>query len=626
MAAANSVKADPPKLLADPSFVDTRFMTRHDGLDLPPLLIGPQALLTAEHYFLARPPGAAEADSLRRQVVDSGTLVGSGGYMGNGAIATQSALARQDGTEGSAWAGMRHDHMHPYQDGGGGRINTSYDRLNSQLAASWRPTPETRLSGYAMRDGFSGFRLPNYGVDGTRLDRTYATTVLERKPAPDGFQLVQAALSFHEDSYDADNVTDRNRASLGLIYKGLFTATRALLRGQADGLGMRHTVTFDAGQINYTMDQQNLFPSQGTAAYRIPDVRTSQGALTWSGTTQPAPGATLTAGTRVDAWHSDVGKRSQVPGLAGIGAGSFAISPQQLWNSYYNGPNHGEVTNVNLSARLNYTQDLNGGSDRLSVDLRRLVRNPDNSERYLASTGTAATIQVGNPNLAPEAHHRLELGGRSDFGGFKGSFDPATPAGSARLAANVYVDRVMDFITSDRAHGQPGILKTNSALIYRDVDAYLTGAQLEGWWQAAPDLAARARLAWMRGENLTDSRPLYQVPPLEGEVVLDYRRPLFGDVVMNAGTRLAFAATQNRVDGITATGSAQDRTGATGGWATWDLFAGLALASNAAITGGVSNLLDKRYHLHVNPPPNGPTTTAMEAPGRTLYLMATIGF
>jgi iron complex outermembrane receptor protein len=92
------------------------------------------------------------------------------------------------------------------------------------------------------------------------------------------------------------------------------------------------------------------------------------------------------------------------------------------------------------------------------------------------------------------------------------------------------------------------------------------------------------------------------------------------------GARVSFAGSQNRTDAYTSTGAGQDTTGATAGWALLDLFAGAAIGNRAALTAGIANLLDKHYHLHVNPLPQSPTTRFQWAPGRSAFIQATVSF
>ena len=620
-----SEAGEPPKLQPDPSFIDTRYMPRHAGQDLPPTMLLTD-LPVAEPLMPAKTPWPTEFFAQRRAVAAAGDVALTGGFQGNGIVSTEAGLAHQDFAEATLWGGARHDHVKPYEDGAGQRVNYGYDRTNTQLAAAWRPAAKSRLSGFVMRDAFSNNRIPNYGIDATRMERYTASTVFEHAPQESKVGRVEAGLVFDALSYDADNTSLRDRGSLGLKYNGLWTTTRGVARGEFATGAFRNTVTADFGLLKYNIDIDALYPAQGQAVHRMPDVQTLQAGLTFATTTKLSTQDGLAAALRLDAIHSDPNERSNLPPVSGSGASSFQVTPQQLWNTYYGNNNDSRPTNLNVSGRLMLTHDTEDKSGRLHADLRRVVRSPDAGERFYASSGPASITQVGNPQLDPEAHHRFELGIRQDGDGFKGNFAPGNPAGSWRVAATAYADRVVDFITVDRARGQAGILKSDGAIIYRNVDAYLAGTGLEGWLQISEGWAARARLSWTRGENLTDSRPLYQIPPLDGEVVVEHRRELAPDTVGSVGARFSFAASQNRIDQSTASGSGQDTAGGTAGWGLLDLFAGAALGERAAITAGIANLLDKHYHLHVNPMPQSPTTRLQWAPGRSAFIQATVSF
>ncbi|CAA7618459.1 Outer membrane receptor protein [Candidatus Terasakiella magnetica] len=613
-----------PKLFPGQSFIDTRVMGRHAGQELPPLMLLSD-LPSAEPLLAARPAAAPEVLAPLRKVAEDRALVVSGGYQEGGAISTQSGLARMDQGEASVWAGTRHDHVHPYEDGGGNRINYSYDRLNSQMAANWRFSPQARLSGFAMHDSFRDVRLPNYGVDAPEMDRTIASSVFEATPSG-AIERVELGLTHDRLTYTSDNVSLRTPSAVGLFYRGAWTATRGVARGEFTSGVFRNTVTVDGGFMTYNIDVARLAPGMGIASHRLPDVQMIQGGLTFATATAMNSRDRLSAALRLDGLHSQANKRSDTPNAAGSGAATYAVTPQQLWDGYYGAGRDSSPTDLNVSGRVRWEHDLAERGGQVYADLRRAVRNPDAGERFYASSGPAALVQVGDPQLSPEAHHRSEVGGRLDFDGFAGSFAPKTPEGAWRVAASGYFDRVSDFITPDRARGQPGILMSNKAIVYRNVDAYLAGAALESWWQVSDRIAARGRLSWTRGANLSDHRPLYQIPPLEGEAVIEYRRDVMPDATLNLGTRLGFAATQNRIDADTSTGSGQDTTGATGGWATLDLFCGMVFYDRLGLSAGVSNLLDKRYHLHANPMPQSATTRAQYAPGRSVFVMGSLAF
>ena len=327
---------------------------------------------------------------------------------------------------------------------------------------------------------------------------------------------------------------------------------------------------------------------------------------------------------RFDAARSHADDADKTPDATGTNASLYNVSPQALWNSYYGGERKNAPVDLTASGRLLYRHDIQDGA--LKIDIHRDVRIPEAGERFYGSSGPASVVQVGDPELKPEAHHRVDLGAEQGYNGWSGFLTEQATPGSFRLAAGASADRVINFITADRAHGQGGILLNNNAIIYRNVDATVLGATLDGGWQIAPHLGLSGHLDWTHGQNTTDSRALYQIPPLEGKVILEHRESLAEDLAGSLGMRLNFAATQHRVDAYNSTGSGEDTGGQTPGYAVWDLFAGVTVYNHIAISAGIANIFNKEYHPHINPLPDGPTTQPLEAPGRAAFVMASVGF
>ncbi|MGE5504200.1 MAG: TonB-dependent receptor domain-containing protein [Actinomycetota bacterium] len=611
--------AEPPKLFADPLFVDTRFMLKHIGQELPAPMLLP-ALTTSPAMLLQRDPRPAESWS----PTPDGSAGLSAGYETAGSVVTEIGQAHRVMGPVEGWAVARRDRVLPYQDGADQRVNYGYDRINTQMALDWRPDARSRVSAYAMRDEFSDFRLPNYGLDAPDFRRLLGSAVIENRPAGGAFDRIEAGLNASLVTYSADNYTLRDRGALGLRQDAQFTYWRGQVRGDFTAGGYRGTVSLDGNVTNHDAHLTNRFSSEGLSAYRLPQVTTMRTGVAVSASAAPSFGGSLTAGLRGDLAHSAAGLAHEVPAVTGTGAAAYNRSPQQMWDTYY-GPRKNAPDDLMLSGRLRYEYPVTAAG-KMTVDASRLVRQPDPLERFAGSTGSAALAQVGNPELRPEAHHRLDLGAETGLFGWTGYQAATSRPGTVRLALGAWVDRVVDFITVDHARGQTGVLMSDGALIYRNVDVDMEGVSLSGWWQVAEGLGARAKLGWTRGQNLTDQRPLYQIPPLEGEVVVEDRWPVWDQGMANIGARLGFAGTQHRIDASSATGSGADTGGATAGYAVVDLFSGLALTKAVALTVGVTNLLDKRYHLHVNQMPQGPTTQPQRAPGRSLFVTASVSF
>lgn len=615
--------ADEPLLFPDRSFVDTRFLTRQAGQDLPPS-IGITDLSSAAALQLGSQRPADRAAPLKAFGADK-EVTFTAGYDGAGDIRTVAGVVHEQADKSALWAGVRRDNASPYLDGGGSRVGFGYDRLLTEAAVRHDITPDTRIHVFALRDAYADFTLPHYGIDAPRLEKWVASSVVQHSAPTGPFDKVEGGGDVTVISYGADNITLRPPGALGLAYKAQWVVGKGLLRGEFHSGPFTNTVTADGSVARYNTDVFTQYPTQGLSSYRIPEAEILRSALTFSSAAPLSAGDKVVAGLRVEGAHSRAAAADHVPAATGSGAAAYNLSPQQLWDRYYGAGRHNDPTDLTVNARLLYTHRVDAGTT-VFAGLRREVRIPEAGERFYANSGSSSLLVVGDPELAPEAHHKAEIGGEARSAGFTGFLTPQATAGTWKVTAVAAYDRVHDFITADHARGQAGVLMSDQAIVYRNVEAWLGTTTLEGWWQALDSVGVRAQMNWAMGDNLSDHRPLYQVPPLEGAVTVEHRREVAPGADAGLGLRMAFAGTQHRVDAYTQTGSGQDTAGQTPGYSVWDLFGSLTLRDRLSMTAGVANLFDKRYATHVVPLPQGPTTRPLEAPGRSLYLMVSTGF
>ena len=125
-------------------------------------------------------------------------------------------------------------------------------------------------------------------------------------------------------------------------------------------------------------------------------------------------------------------------------------------------------------------------------------------------------------------------------------------------------------------------------------------------------------LAWVRGKNDTDSRPLAQLPPLEGRLALAYATTDWsaGGLVRLVAAQDRFAINQGNIVG-------QD-LGRSPGFAVLSLNASRRFGRDWRLSAGVDNLLDKTYAEHISRAGGMVSgfvqTTRVNEPGRTLWL------
>ncbi|WP_339613959.1 TonB-dependent receptor [uncultured Parvibaculum sp.] len=310
-------------------------------------------------------------------------------------------------------------------------------------------------------------------------------------------------------------------------------------------------------------------------------------------------GTSLKLGLRADFVSVEAKRADWLPG------GMGAITARQLYATYY-GVTDTDREETNVSALARVTHDFN---DSISgwIGAARAVRTADATERGIVRNG-GANSWVGNPGIKPEKHYQIDTGLSAGNG----------PWG---VTGGIWYDRVDDFISRDTARGQAGILMSNGASIYRNVDAELAGVDLSGSYRFSENWKTNATASYTYGANLTDSRPLYQIAPLSGSLEVVYEQP-----VWQAGTRLRWAANQTRADTNPLTGSGLDAQ-ETPGHVVLDLFASWKPVTGLELKGGVSNLLDQTYASYLSRS-NGfdPAVVQVNEPGRSFYIQAALTF
>jgi iron complex outermembrane receptor protein len=342
--------------------------------------------------------------------------------------------------------------------------------------------------------------------------------------------------------------------------------------------------------ILYNMDT-------GTAAalmYLWPGVSIDQAGLFTEATQDLDGGAQLKAGLRIDRVHASADHAND----------AFATpTPNAAYQTYYGVTAH-DANETNLGGLLRYETPLEGGW-RLYTGISRSVRTADATERYMNNWNmTPANRWIGNPALSPEKHHQIDAG--LSWGGAK-----------RHLSLSAWYDRVQDYILRDTARGQPGILLADGANVYRNVDAELKGIEIEASLRLRPSLRLSASAAWVQGDNTQEDRPLPQIPPLEGELSLDYGNDRWG-----LGSRLRFALEQERIDPY----SAQE-VGPTPGWQAVDLYGHYQINDNLLVRVGIDNLFDETYARHASRSNLlDPVAVRVNEPGRTLWLKASAMF
>jgi len=230
----------------------------------------------------------------------------------------------------------------------------------------------------------------------------------------------------------------------------------------------------------------------------------------------------------------------------------------------------------------------------LTAGLGRAVRTATITERYSdrfpSTRFQVAAELLGNPALAPEASHELDLGSEVTLA--------STDRGSALLSVDLFYRRIEDYITVLPDPTVPRRLPLSPPLVYRYVNG--DGARFLGGevsLRATRELGGSgATLGWhaaagyVRGQDETFDEPAFGVPPLS----------------VRTGLRWAAPAERGWVDGTVRWVDDQNRVATSrleqpsDGYTTVDLWAGWRLADGFSLRAGVENLFDAAYADHLS--------------------------
>lgn len=493
-----------------------------------------------------------------------------------------------------------------YKDADGNKVRSAYEEKAGTLELGWRPDALTALTVSQEMSFSRDVLFAGAGMDTPEAD--YQTTRLSFEKTIEDDTLRSVEFSAYGSLADhlMDNYSLRSFSMMTMktnstsdTFGGRVAANLSL--NDVDlttGVDMQHN-TRDATRYRGTTTEN----VDTIHAFMWPDLALAQAGLFAEGTMRLDPSSRLTLGGRYDYVNADAGKVDQTASPTG----AISRTANDLYEMYY-GSRMKNETEHNISALVRYDQDW--GSDiNTYVSASRSVRTADATERSMAGDhGTASSRWVGNPGIDPEKHYQLEIGAATSVNGWD-------------MEASTYHDWVRDYIFRDRARGQDGILLSDSATVYHNIDARLWGLEASVSTRFGDNWVLSANGAYTYGRNGETGLAMPQIPPLSGLVDLAYDASEW-----TVGTRINMAMKQTRVDDDTATGSGLD-VGETSGYIVPDLYATYRGLDPVDIRFGISNLLDKSYSNHLNRSNSFDTDQVqVKEPGRSFYIQVQAEF
>ena len=476
-----------------------------------------------------------------------------------------------------------------YRDGNGDEVRSSYRTTQGHIDLGWNPTANQhiKLSHEIANTAdalFQGARMDSPKSDGTMTRLSYE--VDELAGLVNGIEI---SVYRSEVDHVMDNFSFRPPAS-GNEVPSEVTTQGGKLR-LTSNLGQ---TSVDYGVLLQTIEKQaTLFNrSPGMQLNRSqflmwPNTITEQNSLFVEANTALSNTQNLIYGVRVDRVHANPRDANKAPDNNPDGQ----RVPSTLYNAAYtNYSGNTKIEETNWNGLVRYEQTLSSTLAWFG-GLSLTTRTADETERFMARDNW-----TGNPDLNPERHAQVDLG-------------LSHTSAALNWSANVYYDRVSDYILRDQAQFQTAATANNTNSIYVNIDAEIYGAEFDLRYLVNRHWLVGGHLAFTEGRNVTDGRNLSHMAPLNGQVFAEYAIDQG-----YAGLRANFATQQSQVNTLF-----NERE--TPAWSTLDLYAGYQINSTFSLQAGVDNLFDKAYfnHINRNDPTTGATLDKINEPGRSLW-------
>ncbi|MFZ1612713.1 MAG: TonB-dependent receptor, partial [Holophaga sp.] len=259
------------------------------------------------------------------------------------------------------------------------------------------------------------------------------------------------------------------------------------------------------------------------------------------------------------------------------------------------------------SGFVRYEREVTAGST-LYAGVGHAERFPD----YWEAIGKESLTTVSAFDTLPEKTTQLDMGW-------------VKQTGTIRTSISTFYGKVQDFILVQSNVLKPAGMGTRPATVARNVDATTWGGEVAVGTRVAGAIRLDGSVAYTRGQNDTDARPLAQIPPLEARLGVAYEGDSWstGLLVRGVARQDRFAVNQGNIVG-------QD-LGATPGFGTAALNVGWKPAKGWLVTAGVDNLFNRAYAEHISRntstiPGYLVQSIRVNEPGRYLWLKAALTF
>lgn len=536
-----------------------------ESYDSITVLKGPQSVV----YGGGAMAGTIKFDRDTKRFEDWGMRGSASALLGSWGRNDQMLDATGGAREGYVRAIGTHSKSDDYQDGDGRKVHSQYERTSGTALVGWTPDEKTTIeAGIDVSAAEAAYS--DRMMDGTVFDRQDLKLDITRKDLSPLFTQVKGQVYYNY----VDHVMDR----FSLRKFNAASMMGALSNPERINQGFRL--------------QADLAPAEGTAVVVGFDYNQDKRTARSLSRAEYLAGVNYESKARVDDMtfnsHSVFAEVTQdVDADSRVIAGYRLTQVKTTDNDGVGTPTDDDTLH---SALVRYERDIDFGLPLTTyAALSHTQRAPDYWERSRKFT------------LYKERTNQIDLGVLHEDGPW-------------RAGLSAYASKTNDYILLSSTTG-------------KNIGAVLWGGEAELGYQFMPSWTVEGTMAYTRGENTTDNKPLAQVTPLEGTLAVRYDDGTFmGGVLMRA------VAEQDRVDVGWGNIVGTD-IGPSKGFATLGLSIGWRPLEAVTLTAGVDNLLDKTYAEHISKAGTATLaadgyqqTTRVNEPGRTVWMRGQIKF
>ncbi|QAU23984.1 TonB-dependent copper receptor [Dyella sp. M7H15-1] len=524
---------------------------------------------------------------------DASLLFGSAGR------SDQNLDLRAGDSTGYIGISTNHTHSQDYKDGDGNRVHSQYDRWNADATIGWTPSDQTRIEltvGKGNGDAAYAFSR----MDGVQFLRESTALKWTQEHLTTHWEKLEVQAYTNYADHVMDNYTlrtpdpasmmpmamaaDVDRRTSGGRATGTWRWGDALeLQAGVDGSVSVHTHRAGGppgSMMGYYKDQPRMRDARMQDIGIFAETR-------WSF----AQSQRLVTGVRVDRVQTrgytleDMAGMEHMESMSGVDA--MAMMPAQT------AADRGDTL---PSGFVRYESDLSRSPTTFYAGMGHVERFPDYWELFGQHVeGTLDSFRA----LQPERTTQWDIG--MQYHGDR-----------VKAWVSAYAGVVNDFILMHYPMTSMGVDYASN------VQARIAGGEAGANYDFTSHWKADVTVSYAWGENLTENRPLPQMPPFEARWGLTYEATQW-----SIGALWRLATAQHRVADDEGNIVGQD-LGPSAGFGVFSFNGAYRIDRRFTLSAGIDNLFNKTYAEHVNAAAASlagyVNTTRVNEPGRTLWI------